>query len=619
MNNLEKIPVYYNSMDSLIQINKNEDVVKFDNLGIITNKRAIICQILYKEKELIKSPYGIKVNKNSLVKWRKIITEYMIDLSITNYQLGRTSSTINGKNSNIIAFFDWIDKNKLDLNDTKESAVHIYQAYTLFLKSKIRDGSIKNQTASMKQTDIRNMLHAVYSDQENQIGSNASLILGTNQRTSKTQKSSIADQKYHYQFYDNFFHQVSNFILENKQFPTKLNLANKEIWCLPSKYMFFNRDDKIFPNGFNYLDGTVKEVDVLAKERDCSLKHAKMMINNFSNTLDKANKHRSQKKLYLATHALKAFYMLFLANTGMNDSTAATLKWNSDYSIDKQRQKFRNIKYRAGNKTVEFEIGSGFVKEFKQFLELRSYVLGKQSFEYLFFVGSGDSVSLSPRQEQGSFSSIINKRFKNHIDSDLPTITSRILRVNKTYQSIKQHGIIAASQLAQTSISTLIEHYQGASDELVTEEFGKYFNRLNYNLFNKSYNQIETAIGRCSSMNQPKQLKVPQNFIGCDKKEGCLFCESYRLHAEKEDINKIFSLKYIINECKYIAKDDEHFKSVYSVVLNRIDNIFQELIQRNYVTKKELKEFEKDVFENENLHPYWEHKLKTLIAIGVLS
>lgn len=619
MNNLEKIPIYYMSIDSLMQIYKKKDIVKFDNLGLITDKRVIICQILYKERELIKSPYGIKVNKNSLVKWRKKITEYMIDLSMSDYQLGRTSSTINGKNSNIIAFFDWIDKNKLDLNDSKESAIYIFQAYTLFLKSKIRDGSIKNQTASMKQADIRNMLHTVYNDKENQIGSSASLIPRTKQRTSKTKKSSTTDQKYHYQFYYDFFHQVSDFILENKQFPIKLKLVNKETWCLPSKYMFFSREDKVFPYGFNYLDGTVKEVDVLAKERDCSLKHAKMMINNFSNTLDKANKYRSQKRLYLATHALKAFYMLFLANTGMNDSTAATLKWNSSYSIEKKRHKFRNIKYRAGNKIVEFEIGSSFVKDFKKFLELRSYVLGEKLFEYLFFVGSGDSVSLSPRQEQGSFSSIINKRFKNHIDSDLPTITSRILRVNKTYQSIKQHGIIAASQLAQTSISTLIEHYQGASDELVTEEFGEYFNTLNNNLFNNSDEQIETAIGRCSSTNSPKQLKVPQNFIGCDKKEGCLFCESYRLHAEKEDINKIYSLKYIINECKYIARDEEHFKSVYGVVLNRIDNISQELIQRDYVTKKEMKEFEMDVFENENLHPYWEHKLKTLITMGVLK
>ena len=78
-------------------------------------------------------------------------------------------------------------------------------------------------------------------------------------------------------------------------------------------------------------------------------------------------------------------------------------------------------------------------------------------------------------------------------------------------------------------------------------------------------------------------------------------------------------MKYIINECKYIARDEEHFKSVYGVVLNRIDNISQELIQRGYVTKKEMKKYEIDVFENENLHPYWEHKLKTLITIGVLK
>jgi len=619
MNNLEKIPVYYISIDSLIDIYKNKDIVKLNNLGIIIDKRTIICQILYKERELIKSPYGLKVNKNSLVKWRKKITEYMIDLSLSGHQLGHRSSTINGKNSNIITFFNWLDKNKLDLNNNKEDAIYIFQAYTLFLKSKIRDGSINNQTASMKQADIRNMLHTIYDDKENQFASSASFIIRAKQKSPKTAKSSTKDQKYHYQFYSNFFHQVSDFILEGKHFPIKLKLANKEIWCLPSKYMFFSREDKVFPYGFNPLDGTIKEIDVLAKERNCSLKHSKMMIYNFQKTLIKANKHRSQKRLYLATHALKAFYMLFLTNTGMNDSTAATLKWNNSYSIEKQRYKFRNIKYRAGNKIVEFEIGSRFVNDFKKFLELRSYVLGEKAFEYLFFVGSGDEVSLSPRQEQGSFSSIINKRFKKNVDLDLPTITSRILRVNKTYQSIEKNGIIAASQLAQTSISTLIEHYQGASDELVTEEFGEYFKTLNNNLFNNSDEQIKTAIGSCSSINSPKQLKVPQNFIGCDKKEGCLFCESYRLHAGKEDINKIFSLKYIINESRHIAKDEEHFQSVYGLVLNRIDNISQELIRRAYVTKKEMKEFEIDVFENENLHPYWEHKLKTLITMGVLK
>ena len=46
----------------------------------------------------------------------------------------------------------------------------------------------------------------------------------------------------------------------------------------------------------------------------------------------------------LASHASKAFYMLFLTNTGMNDSTAATLLWDNQYSVDSLQQKFRNIK-----------------------------------------------------------------------------------------------------------------------------------------------------------------------------------------------------------------------------------------------------------------------------------
>lgn len=73
--------------------------------------------------------------------------------------------------------------------------------------------------------------------------------------------------------------------------------------------------------------------------------------------------------------------------TGMNDSTASTLKWNKNYQINKTRQKFRNIKYRAGNKVVEFEIGTKFLKQFQQFILLREFVLNGNESEYLFLQG----------------------------------------------------------------------------------------------------------------------------------------------------------------------------------------------------------------------------------------
>lgn len=104
--------------------------------------------------------------------------------------------------------------------------------------------------------------------------------------------------------------------------------------------------------------------------------------------------------------------------------------------------------------------------------------------------------------------------------------------------------------------------------------------------------------------------------INCEQNEGCLFCKQYRIHPDKEDASKLYSLLYIINETRYIAKSDEHFNSTYDVIIKRINTIIKKISE--YLGNEVLLEIENDVFNNENLHPYWEHKLNMLITIGVL-
>lgn len=71
-------------------------------------------------------------------------------------------------------------------------------------------------------------------------------------------------------------------------------------------------------------------------------------------------------------------------------------------------------------------------------------------------------------------------------------------------------------------------------------------------------------------------------------------------------------------ECKYIAKDMEHFESNYRKTLVRIDEIVKNAIRTKKISKQDIEFYKNDVFENENLHPYWQHKLDTLILMGVM-
>lgn len=104
----------------------------------------------------------------------------------------------------------------------------------------------------------------------------------------------------------------------------------------------------------------------------------------------------------------------------------------------------------------------------------------------------------------------------------------------------------------------------------------------------------------------------------CLKSENCLFCQYYRFIVDKEDLQKLYSLKYLIHECKYIAQNTEHFEIVYGKVYQRIRNIEECILKSKYLSYESLRRFELEVFENENLHPYWEHKLNMLISIGLL-
>ncbi len=613
MNNLSIIPIEFITIDNLVKQYKNYKVVGIDNLGVITDQRHILSQILYTKNKIYRNPYKLTADIKTYQPNRKIIIQYIIEeLIIANKQQGNTDITISIKIKYIIQFVNWMNQeNFLNIRNLDE-AINIFYHYTYFLKNKMRLGQYSQGEAHAKHTSTHKLLRAIFNDNENNLL--ASVILIPNKRNNKCEKSSNEDKKYHYNFYYSFFHQVTDFLLHNNPYPLKLNLSNKDIWCLPSLRLFFDKNQD-FPMAFNPENGQIRNIDTFQKTYKTSNRNViKENIKRFKNTLDKANLQKSEKRMELASHALKAFYILFLTNTGMNDSTAATLPWNKDYIIDSNQQKFRTIKYRAGNKIVAFQIQVRFINDFKKYLKLRDYLLDGNNIEYLFFIDSKNNARTTISLKRGTYSSYINRFFTNNLDANLPNINSRQLRVNKAHQVIKQDGIIAASQVLQSSVSTIINSYLGESKESSAKQLTDYFNGLNQNLFSTSSDDISTSIGNCKSPDNPK-IQYRNNT--CQKSENCLFCEHFRIHADLEDLQKLYSLKYIIHECRYIAKSSEHFDLVYGDVYKRIQSIEGYIIQTGYQSAESLNRFELDVFENENLHPYWEHKLNMLISIGV--
>ena len=620
MDNMEKLPIFFVSVEALVNMHKNTSEINFSQLGVIISKKICLSQILYTEKKLKTKPYSLYVNKKTYVPKRKIFIEYIInEIIIPKYQLGQSGATLYSNISYIIQFVSWLNDEHIEYIDNKIVAKEIFLKYSYYLKTSIRNGAIGQATAHVHQRITLKLLRYITQDKENYISSGIQLI--TNIRKNKTLKSTDEDRKYHFNFYYKLFHQLTDFILDKKKYPMNLNLASGDIWVLPSSTVFIS-NGKNAPHAFDTTTGDLHEIKTLRKLYGYTNYEAIDCLNDFKDNINKHNiDFRSNKRLLLASTALQAFYMLFLSITGMNDSTAATLPWNDEYEILKENQKFRTIKYRAGNKTVEFQIQNKFIKDFQKFLSLRRYLLPSFDCNFLFFSNYEDKATASSnRVKSGGSSTHINTKMRKNIDKNLPILSSRILRVNKTHQVIKTDGIIAASQLAQSSIDTIISTYQGESQESTQTQFNTYFKELNKNIFQVENNAVETSVGYCNQPNSPvSKLNFTNNEISCSQREGCLFCEKYAIHADETDIKKILSLQYVINESKYVAKDIAHFHNTYGVVLSRITDILNEIKSLESSLENKCKDIKIDVFKNQNLHPYWEHKLNTLIEMGVLQ
>jgi hypothetical protein len=326
MNNLEKLPIFFVNIETVINMYQENENINLENLVITGEYKMAICQIYYPEKKIIPQPYTLMINKEKIIKWRQKIAQFIIDYIVSKYQIGRSYGTIGTFIQQIFYFVNWIDSNNLELNNNIQTAKVAFQQYTIFLKSKIRDGSLAIRTAHTKHISAFKLLNSIYEDKENIIAAGIQLIKKV--RSNIIGKSDLKDQQYHYNFYYNFFHQVTNFLLENKPYPLKLHLPSNDIWFLPTRRTFFN-DVKEYPMAFNYLDGTVRE-EVEIKEL-FNLKFLREAIdrrNHFLQLLEENNKYYSTYRFKLGSMALKAFYILFLTNTGMNDSTAASRPWS---------------------------------------------------------------------------------------------------------------------------------------------------------------------------------------------------------------------------------------------------------------------------------------------------
>ncbi|MDX4049127.1 hypothetical protein Q6A75_09340 [Aliarcobacter skirrowii] len=603
--------------DQLNKINLKQCGVKYNPLS---GERLILSDVLYKKSQIKRKPYTLYVDQSSLDKDRFVIVQFLLDDIARRKQKGNTPATIKAFIRDIGTFCKWLTNENIKFSKTIKEAKQLYHMYMFYLKNNIKAGNMAHYYARTLSSNTLQLLVYVFDDYNGFISSGISPIPAI--RLNVTEKASNEDFIYSFNFFHQLFSQLADFILEEKQYPFLLNLPRESLWVIPSRTWVRNENTEHYLKSYNYKTGQIKSVKEIQKAYGFKdEKTAYDYRNSFMYKLHNNNVNtKSNTRMFLGRVAMKAYFMHFLAITGMNDSTAGTLKWNDQYEINKEQYNFRNIKYRAQNKLVEFKIQKEFVTDFKKFIQLREYLLDGHKIDYLFFSHDRKKAQLSPRQMKGSYSSLINTEMIKNIDPQLPRITSKQLRINKIYQVIKQNGIVAASNLAQNLPSTILSKYVSETTEDAMEQFTEFFNQLNKDIIFKENEGIDISVGQCKQLNNPNtKLDINPFDSNCSQGEGCLFCDKYGIHADEIDFRKLYSLEYLINECKYIASDNNIFESVYGNILSRITNIIEFTEEQVPTLKSKIQFVKRDVYENENLTPYFEHKLNTLLELGVLK
>lgn len=562
------------------------------------------------------------VNINTLNKQRCEHIRKIIQIISEKINSSLSLSTISTYCKKFIYFIDWADiNNESNFLENKDKSREVFFNYINYLKDKLIQNHFVSSSATARQNATLMFLEEFHNTEN--LAKGISLI-SENRGEKQTSPPSEDSQNKVLSLCESLFEGITDLILNHKTFPYKLKVPEHIGWNNNTFNIFPIVEWAVNPINFrekqglmwNQLEGrlsTKEEAKVLYpnfRTRSLSFIKTNKILSEANS--DKYFKHR----IRLAMVAQYAFSIIFLATTGMNKESLIELLWDDEYEISSDRQSFRTIKHRAGNKVCYFEISSGMLPKFKKFLELRKYLLNKNKCDYLFFQLGADFSQIPKCLGVGTFTSFFNTL--KYLDSSIPNITPKEWRAAKSDWLIKNTDVSTASLILQNSERVLLNHYAAGSETEQFSEISKFFNEVS-NFVIQSNEKIigeASSVGICSSYGNPIAINNAPVKVNCKSPEGCLFCDKYRVHADEKDVRKLISCRYCLQKTSQLSQSKESFDKVFGVIFKRIDDILNQIEKLNPgLTIKVTKEVE----EMGELDSYWAKKLELLFDLGLVS
>jgi hypothetical protein len=542
---------------------------------------------------------------------------------------GRRTETVRDAATRFVVFMFWADTNgHHDVLNSAETARPVIHAYAKHLRERVMTNVISINSAVRQQNAVFGLLER-FLEVDNLIRS-VNLLRKNPAAREITSPPDEDSQARVLRLCESLFDGLASFVLDVKPYPHALavpkylNYSNNALWIFPTTSWFMPLQMLIdgktrFSRGYNYSQGRISTTQELqAMEGFSGNKQiAQNAINKAKRQLRIANTDPNHsQRLRLGMIALNAFILLFLAQTGMNWAQVVNLTWADEYNVSATHQAFRTIKWRAGNMKVTFELPVSFMPTFRRCLELRKYLLGNQSCDWLFFTLGVNQGGRPIEIKSGGTNNIYQTL--RRIDPNLPVVTPRQWRAAKSDWLIRNTDPSTAALVLQNTERTVLASYAAGSETSHLEELTHFFDSVSETVIAKGQiieGGISRAVGYCSAYGAP--YKAAESTLvqpDCKGPEGCLFCDKFKVHADETDTRKLISCRYCLRLTAPLVASNERIHTMLDPIFNRIEDILTEISRRD---KALVLRVTKEVEEDGELDPYWARKLEMLMEIGL--
>jgi len=437
-------------------------------------------------------------------------------------------------------------------------------------------------------------------------------------------------------------------VMNNKAFPFLLKMRDYECYvfnCNINSCVTPYTDSK--NANYHYEEGRIAtpEEYIAASNREIKMYEARNEVNKSTKKLSLINADsRHPFRLSIASIAMQNYAQLFILMTGAYPSELAQLEYDDSYSLEKDLLKndFRAIKMRAAGREVVYHLGNlkGLVV-FKEYIQLRNWVLNGLDYPYLFFA----------IEKKGTHTENFHKLKSHNVQRFLKSFKGKFLpasfeiisaRKARKYKTVVWNEL----DIAQEDIAKGLNHdlktnqrcYAVSSPDRQQNELGLFFESANaaaklitarvkkteqipivYIHNNDHPETTKIGSGHCNDFKHPEAMEdEPPIKPDCTSQMGCLYCEHYVCHADKEDIKKLYSLLYVIEAVRKMATDFSHSDKLLLELTMRIQLVLKQMSDKSADIGLLVDEIKNEVMEHGILTSFWEFRLQRYEQMGVM-